>query len=783
MRDARELSFEYYSQDIDKRRGAVYETLFERRSDMISELKKAATYEKDERLAVLMAQTCLIIENFPRAIDKEKRIASLLTQEKGVLNIIQEQWEYLEHNAPSNMVISVLGAMDTIPINSMNFIDVCLNSPDPNIRTMACGVAIKSGRPGHFAGVLRLITDRDAIVAKTAFETIRSIPESELGLHLECALMSSDEWLLTNVAPFLPYLVNEHLRKLVMRMQMHSHPVVAEYAKLAVYKLNEDLNKKYSGEKKEEYISPEEKEQIEQERKRIEEEEAFERDISNVTPDEMSIFVKELEGYGSGWNSIDTVNNDTKIKKQDLTGLDLINFEVPENISESFVEQSDALCDIQTDGIDDDILLSDNDFKDNTDVNSGVENINEESFLNQDLLLQESNYLSPEILSSSEEINLLDNPELLQEPSALSSELLPTSQETAMLENPELLQESSDLSSELLSSSEKTNLLNNEVAIQKSSELNPLPEKAEQTATIFENKEKNHVSLTGVASSLNNNSIQTFEAADTNYTNAIPEHQNSKIEQVVYKPAVPDEAKELTKVLPSFIGVPFYNIFTAQNKKEKLEALSETLTSLTAFLNLCFIQSCSFYAPQSDTLTRNIKQCLKNKLVGPTALRYLHNFVMAMKPARGNPIFFTYTLAGIMSESSEYNPLMLMRELQDYLRNPDDSNEDTIVQAVDGMITILKSLECMRNNTIVMRAPMGAKKPYANLNGSKAVPLEDSKMPILELPYGEVVLLSKDGSEALGLHPFIKYKNMQTVRITPRDAEMKILYDRLGLEE
>lgn len=80
MLDKHELALRLYSPDNEKKKSAVYQVLFERRSDLLHELKKAAGFEQNEKIAVLMVQVCMILKSFPRNIEVEKRILGMLKQ-------------------------------------------------------------------------------------------------------------------------------------------------------------------------------------------------------------------------------------------------------------------------------------------------------------------------------------------------------------------------------------------------------------------------------------------------------------------------------------------------------------------------------------------------------------------------------------------------------------------------------------------------------------------------------------------------------------------------------
>src|SRR5574344_1041532 len=243
MLDKHELALRFYSPDNEKKKSAIYQVLFERRSELLHDLKKAVNFEQNEKIAVLMVQVCMVLKSFPRNFEVEKRILGMLKTNRGVSDLLLEQWKYLEYNAPSKVAISVLGCIEGVPIAAHNFIESCLTSIDPLVRTMACRVGVKSGRPTHFVHLLRLIQDKDKQVAETAFKTVSDISKTDLGLILDCSLSSPDTWLLENIAPFLPLLITEELRWIVSKIQYHKHPLVGAKAKETINKLNNEVNK------------------------------------------------------------------------------------------------------------------------------------------------------------------------------------------------------------------------------------------------------------------------------------------------------------------------------------------------------------------------------------------------------------------------------------------------------------------------------------------------------------------------------------------------------------
>ncbi|MDD3146556.1 MAG: HEAT repeat domain-containing protein, partial [Candidatus Riflebacteria bacterium] len=235
----KELISQFYSSDLEAKRAAVYRVLFDRRQDLLPELKKAISFEQNEQVAVFMMQVVLTVEAFPRDSSMERRILELLQKGTGAGDLQPSMWKYLCRFGTSEMLIATLGAMgEAIPPDALEFIEACVNHPDPDVRAMACEKAIKSGRPTHFAYVLNLITDPDPYVSETAFSVIHSMPVNELAIVLDYALGSPDEWVLENVAPFLPNIVNNGLRQVISKVQYHKHPLVARKAREALKALD-----------------------------------------------------------------------------------------------------------------------------------------------------------------------------------------------------------------------------------------------------------------------------------------------------------------------------------------------------------------------------------------------------------------------------------------------------------------------------------------------------------------------------------------------------------------
>jgi hypothetical protein len=791
-----------YSSEPEVKKDVVYQILFDRNAELLGELKKAATFEEDEKIAVLMTQVALVLESFPRDMAMEKRILAALQFNRGVVELSQEQWKYLEYNAPSKMVIAILSAMSGVPIAAQGFVEVSLSSLDPMVRIFAARIGIISGRPTHFVQVLKLIQDKDPRVVMAAYKAITSIKSTDMGLMLDSAFASADPWLLESLAPFLPLLVTEELRWLLGKLQYHPHEMVVSNAKLALNKLNDKI-----------FDGVREKRIKEEEARKAEElanspEARLERELSNISMDEMQEFRETLKLYNDEWK--DAAQERAIAEKLDIF--------FPENMDSDFTKERELLANAVNEELENELIAE----------AEGFRREKEDALLRQkDELAQERDQLAELLRETGERLGALEasieddyrfemleavvrdevaggvveifvdevartelrevvwnevkdevRDEVLEE---VRTELQAEVREAVRGEvreevRWEVREEVRDeLKKELLAEVEREEVVKRELELAQEQELKKELELAQEA-------------VLGVAQ----RPVQSAQRPVQQPTQKPSAANVKEVKRPVQpaataKPAVsaakslllPNDARIIIETYPSFIGDSLLRVFKAKEDEAKLAELRRALRELVSFLNLCFIQSCIYFAQESKGLEENIKQCLKHELAGPAYLRNLHNFVVALKPAHGSSGFFTFTLAGILSESSASNPLMLMRELDQFLKNPEEPLGDNVEMAVEGLLEILKGVRCIKNNPIVMRTPVGVKVPYADLSGPFAVPMEQQKQPLLDLPHGEIVVLSRERTEALGLYPIIKYNKRKTYYSNPSTVEFLQLYERL----
>lgn len=802
----KELISRFYSADVEVKRAAVYRALFDRRHDLLPELKKAISYEQNEQVAVFMMQVVMTLEAFPRDFSTERRILEILQKGNGAGELQPSMWKYLCGYGTSEMLIATLGAMgDAIPPDALDFIDTCINNPDPEVRAMACEKAIKSGRPTHFAYVLTLITDPDPMVAETAFSVIHSMPVNELAIVLDYALGSPDEWVLENVAPFLPNIVNNGLRAVISKVQYHKHPLVSRKAREALkaldaipYQTKKEKEKAAeekaakeaekadkAGETAENKGQPEEKglsfkeqmelkrvQKIEEEKRRKEEEEKLAVELAGVKPEEIASFADELAGF----EEIAT----GKAKQEHKDGLPASEEAFMQN--QNFETETAMLDVVDADGISDEEILK----------------------TRPTVLKIESS--RPEVAAPviSTDIDLEAAQKSIAEKSgagpgdidsATSSAATGPARTEASAAEPVARPEAVTVSTP--QNREPGKVLSTSATAEKAS---PFEKNARQLAseTAVTVSAKNRVT-DQVQPASGSGIARTVKPADAAGIQKGPQRTQAASEDGKPAPeaakvnastgaaaarpgvAVPGPAREIITRYPSFISDHFAMLFQPAKPEVQLKYIGQTADNLIAFLNLCFLQSCLFYAQESDVLARSIRECLKGCLVGPTALRSLHNFSLSMKAARGSPVFFTFSLAGIFSESSDTNPLMMLRELKEFLREPVEPLSESVPQAIEGLTDILRGVKSILNNLIVMKTPPGAKEPFADLSGPEARVLAADKRPTLDLPVGEVVLLSRDGGEAFGLFPFFKYAKKKLCFAKPDPKELAVFYERLEI--
>jgi len=232
---------------------------------------------------------------------------------------------------------------------------------------------------------------------------------------------------------------------------------------------------------------------------------------------------------------------------------------------------------------------------------------------------------------------------------------------------------------------------------------------------------------------------------------------------------------------PSFVTEPLARLFEPADTASLMKALQALLEPLIAFLSFTFMQTYLFFTPRNPKGDQVVKDALKAHLSGPNAVRFLHHLSLLIKGASGDG-FFTIALAKAMSESSaDTNPLFVLREMTEFLQTPPAEAADGLNQVAEVLPPLLTSFKGILHNPIVLRLPPGAREPFLNLSGPKSAPLAAADRPGLDLPPNELILLSKDRSEALGLFPYFTFDGQRVAFRTPAEEDFQTLLERLEL--
>lgn len=227
-----------------------------------------------------------------------------------------------------------------------------------------------------------------------------------------------------------------------------------------------------------------------------------------------------------------------------------------------------------------------------------------------------------------------------------------------------------------------------------------------------------------------------------------------------------------------FLTAPFSRLYEPAPAEAHLSGLKSLFEALLAFLNLSFLQSYLFFSTRNPKIDQVVKDCLNAHLGGPNAVRFLHNISLGLKGQEKNTAFFTFPLAHAFSGGSDPNPLVVLKELAQFLAEPPEPLSESVVQAVEAVPQLLVSVKGIIQNKLVIKT----KGEFLDLSGPQPKPLAAGDRPSLDLPDHEVILLSRDRSEALGLFPYFPFDG-KTVQFTkPSKEQFATLLERLELK-
>ncbi|HOT30011.1 MAG TPA: hypothetical protein PLU72_17680 [Candidatus Ozemobacteraceae bacterium] len=232
---------------------------------------------------------------------------------------------------------------------------------------------------------------------------------------------------------------------------------------------------------------------------------------------------------------------------------------------------------------------------------------------------------------------------------------------------------------------------------------------------------------------------------------------------------------------PSFVTGPLERFFRPAAPDALMETLRAAIEPLIAFLSFAFLQTYLFFGRRTPKGDQAARDALNAHFSGPASVRLLHHLSLSVREIEGDA-FFSTGLARAMNEASEdMNPLFMLREVTEFLKTPPDEAGDGLQQVAGGLPALLGACKGILQNPIVLKLPPGAREPFLNLSGPRPLPLSAADRPGLDLPANEIVVLSKDRSEALGLFPYFTFDGRSVTFGIPADAAFKTLLERLGL--
>jgi hypothetical protein len=237
----------------------------------------------------------------------------------------------------------------------------------------------------------------------------------------------------------------------------------------------------------------------------------------------------------------------------------------------------------------------------------------------------------------------------------------------------------------------------------------------------------------------------------------------------------------ILKRYPTFITRPFEKLLQPASLSTHFEQFKKTLETVVAYLNFTFLLTYLFYTPRNPKVDAAVMESLKANLCGPYGVRNIHQFSLIIKSVKGNDSFFPFPLSRAMSEGTDQNPLMSIKDLWEFVRAPQDELVESLPGAFSVFCEALISLKVMLQNKLIQRNPPGAREALVDLSGPTPGPLAADSRPSLDIPAGEIIVLSKDRSEALGLFPFFVFNGKEVVYTIPDQEQFKTLLERLEL--
>lgn len=738
--------------DPEKRRKAIFGVLSHRRHDLLPALYEFALSEKEGELAILATQVVLSLRAAPQDDRQDALVEQALSEEDGISRFEAPTWEYLTVSGNRRQRLYVLARLaksGNPPRQARGFIESCMGHCDPDVRMAACRPAVGAGCGRLLAWVLAAIEDPDAGVGREAFSTVETASRPSLVAALGEALVDPDEWVPGCVAAFLPVLVDENMREVVTRGSASPLPQVAARSREALGRL--DARKIAS-----QQLPPPPTLQMHKEPEAV---------------SRCPLPIQEQKKHGPVGSSrppgplpwahlVMTAAPTPPSESEDLTRREKT--EPPPK--EPAQPQSPYLP-----------MPADEEFEATSSipempsVATPVLPPAERGIVKKDRVISMRGKIAvgehPMPTTASEE----------KPPRSLKNEKLPAASRAVDSSEERLGAVASRAIPVAVSPAKEASV----PAMQPSENRTNIISINTDPALLADSDvwEAVAVDLAGPKEPRLSVCIDSIMPEEPQKTAEIPRHSQNGM-MTLEKPQMIDA---ILLRYPSFITSPLAEFFKPADPASLLKTLRTLIEPLIAFLSFTFLQTYLFFSARTPKGDQAARDALKVHFSGPTGVRTLHHLSISVKEIDGDS-FFTTGLARAMSEAPEdANPLFMLREVMEFLQTPAEEASEGLRQVAEGLPALLASLKGILHHPIVLKLPPGAREPYLNLSGPRACPLAAADRPGLDLPSNEIILLSRDRSEALGLFPYFRFNGQEIKFNIPSDADFKTLLERLEL--
>ena len=709
--------------DPEQRRRAIFGVLSHRRHDLLTPLYDLALAEKDAGLAVLATQVVLSLRSAPADPRQDALIERAVT-DRNPDHLEESAWEYLEAAGTRRQrlhVLAMLSRRDGPTGKARGFLESCMGHCDPDVRTAACRPAVAAGNGRLLAWVLAALEDPDAGVGREAVAAIRDAPRMLMTAALEEALAATDEWVPACVAEFLPLLADEGMRETLVRGTESALPRVAARSREALARL--DARKMAL-----QQLPPPPPLQRPQERP-VE----VKFSLPSQKPFATTTAAPMPPSGPLPWAHLVTTSEYAP-HAESTTGNDRQAEHVPP-VSPAAEENA-----------------------------------------KKDRVISMRNKITKNILEKPAVVAEKPVPPAVPSGRPCPSAPLPMAEGLRTTARPS----EEDFSSVEISAN-TPGLVDSDVweavSIDFAAPREPrMAVKIEQAEPAVEVP----VDVAVFDETVTEISVDAAHLEQVvplgRASEAVLQHRDGMLS--LAKPPMIDT---ILGRYPSFVTGPLERFFRPADPAALMESLRAAIEPLIVFLSFTFLQTYLFFGQRTPKGDQVARDALNAHFSGPASVRLLHHLSLSVREVAGDA-FFSTGLAKTMNEASEdMNPLFMLREVTEFLKTPPDQAVDGLRQVAGGLPALLAACKGILQNPIVLRLPPGAREPFLNLSGPRPCPLPPSERPGLDLPANEIVVLSKDRSEALGLFPYFTFDGRSVTFGVPSDAEFKTLLERLGL--